>query len=221
MKKLNDGLARQFILEAGTRFYNNDGLLDGLREGFSTLYEEDDKLKGFSYADKNLRANADEDFGIVPMPGIIDAVIETKSKEGALREATVNFRCHNRRQLEVLETLYMRPGYHILLEWGWTPHINNDIEISNDTYSIIDDFFNGNNDLDKLQQEIKKHKEDSGGNYDGFIGVCKNFEIKAREDGGFDCMTEIMAQGEILESLKFSKVSADRIKIPNESLIML
>jgi murein DD-endopeptidase MepM/ murein hydrolase activator NlpD len=208
-KKLKDGLARQFILEGGTRYYSSDGLLDGLREGFTTLSEEDDKTRGFSYGDKNLRSNPEDDFGIVPMPGIVDATIETKSKEGALREAVVNFSCHNRRQLEVLEALYMRPGYHILLEWGWTPHIDNDGEISNSVYSIIDEFFDGNNDLDKLQQEIRTHKKDSGGNYDGFIGICKNFTIKAREDGGYDCQTEIMAQGEIMESLKTKKIVVD------------
>ena len=26
-------------------------------------------------------------------------------------------------KLEVLEALYMRPGYPIMLEWGWDPYI--------------------------------------------------------------------------------------------------
>ena len=55
------------------------------------------------------------------MPGIIDAQIRTKTAYGSLREAKVTFECHNRRQLEVLEMLYMRPGYVAVLEWGSTP----------------------------------------------------------------------------------------------------
>ena len=37
------------------------------------------------------------------MPGIVDAEIRTKSDNGSLREAKVNYVCYNRRQLEVLE----------------------------------------------------------------------------------------------------------------------
>ena len=58
------------------------------------------------------------------MPGIIDADIRTKTAYGSLREAKINFVYHNRRQLEILEALYMRPGYPIYLEWGWIPYID-------------------------------------------------------------------------------------------------
>ena len=78
-----------------------------------------------AYGDPSIRADKDGDFGIVPMPGIIDAQIRTKSDDGSLREAEINFVCHNRRQLEILETLYMRPGYVLMLEWGWNPYISN------------------------------------------------------------------------------------------------
>ena len=80
---------------------------------------------GGAYGDPSIRSNAANGFGIVPMPGIISANIETKSAYGSLRQAKVNFVCHNQRQLEILELLYMRPGYTLLLEWGWTPYIDN------------------------------------------------------------------------------------------------
>ena len=47
-----------------------------------------------------------------------------------------------------------------------------------------------------------KNKALTSGNYDGFLGMCKNFEFRARKDGGFECTTEIIGQGEIIESLK-------------------
>jgi len=158
-----------------------------------------------AYGDPKLRANRDGEYGLVPMPGITDAEIRTKSDDGSLREAVVNFRCHNRRQLEILEALYMRPGYPLLLEWGWNPYISNYGSIENQM-DVLDEFFDGTKDMTELNQQINKRKFISGGNYDGFIGYCKNFSFKVTPDGGYECTSEIMAHGEILESLKMAKV---------------
>lgn len=215
-KKIGNGLARQYILEGGTRFFNNEGDFSGVREGFTTGDPEDDRNRGFSYGDKNIRSNPGDGFGVVPMPGIIDATIRTKSNDGSLREAVVNFSCYNRRQLSVLEVLYMRPGYPILLEWGWNPYVSNDKTIEENDISITDQFLKTEEDLHTLNQEIRKKKLNSGGNYDGFIGYCKNFTFQAREDGGYDCVTEIIAHGEILESLKVKKIIKKTGNLVNE-----
>ena len=198
------GLAKQYILESGTQFYNERGSHGGLREGF-TPENNEDYTRAFSYGDKNIRANAGDDFGIVPMPGIIDAEIRTKSDNGSLREARVNFVCHNRRQLEVLEMLYMRPGYPICLEWGWNPYINNEGKRKNNDFSIREEFFDPDQNLEGLNKKITDYKREAAGNFDGFIGYCKNFNFKANEIGGYECTTEIIAHGEILESLKTQK----------------
>ena len=88
-KRLNEGLAKQFILEGGTLYY--DRLKSGaMRESFTEGAAED-KTRGFTYGDKNVRADAGVSFGIVPMPGIIDTEIRTKTPEGSLREAIINF----------------------------------------------------------------------------------------------------------------------------------
>ena len=201
-KKLQgSGLAKQYILESGTQFYNSGGAHGGLREGF-TEGELQDETRGFSYGDKNIRSNPDDDFGAVPMPGITSAKINTVSKEGALREATVEFSCHNRRQLEILELLYMRPGYNIMLEWGWNPYISNSGEVENNDFTSIREFFNPNATFDTINLSIRNAKQAAAGNYDAFFGFCKNFSYKAREDGGYDCSTEIVSHNSILESLQ-------------------
>ena len=208
-------LSKQYILEGGTKtapFFNRGGISEG---PFSTP-------TGFAYGDINLRSDAQGGFGEVPMPGIIDAEIFTKSSEGSLREAKVNFVCFNKRQLEVLETLYMRPGYPILLEWGWVPYVNlqnpnkplsdkNPAEVNQTGFSILDEFFENTSTLNTINNKILEQKIDSGGNYDGFVGFCKNFSFKAREDGGYNCTTEIIAHGEILESLKSTTKLAAKI----------
>jgi len=170
----------------------------GNRSGFRGISPND---FGTAYGDPTIRSNPGEDYGSVPMPGIITANIRTKSAYGSLREAKVEFVCHNLRQLETLELLYMRPGIPILLEWGWTPYINNKGKKTND-FPFIGEWWIAEGSMDSINRKIIEEKVKSGGNYDALAGMCKNFSYKARPDGGFDCTTEIIAQGEIIESLK-------------------
>lgn len=156
-----------------------------------------------TYGDPYIRSDASEgdDFGIVPMPGIVSANIRTKSAYGSLREAKVEFACHNRRQLEVLELLYMRPGFPILLDWGWSVYFSNDGK-KEIFFPSIDTFWDTNVTIEEINSDIIKYKKLTSGNYDGFLGMCKNFEFVARPDGGYDCTTELIGSGEIIESLK-------------------
>ena len=208
-------LAERYVLEGGVLDENKKQ-----KEGFAR--------NNGAYGDKSTRSNAGEGFGIVPMPGIIDADIRTKTAYGSLREAKVNFVCHNRRQLEILELLYMRPGMPVLLEWQWSPFINNEGNIDNKTYGIGNDWFTYKKTLSDFNEIVIETKEKTGGNYDGFVGFCKNFEISSRPDGGYDCTTELIAMGEVLEGLKarrdgYSVLSEDkdvRIEIDNMELIL-
>ena len=204
-----EGLAIRYILEGGVPtkdadFSANAPLSNetkviprgrGKNRGFGKSY-------GSPYGDPYLRSDAKDGFGIVPMPGIVDADIRTKTAYGSLREAKVKFKCHNRRQLEILELLYMRPGYPILLEWGWSPYIDNTGKRQNNFFGYIPEFFSQNSTPDIINSKIVSRKIQSGGNYDALFGYCKNFEIVARPDGGYDCSTEIIAMGDCLQGLK-------------------
>tara|TARA_R110001592_G_scaffold209802_1_gene461031 strand:- start:302 stop:4192 length:3891 start_codon:yes stop_codon:yes gene_type:complete len=212
-----ENMAIRYILEGGVPAKNidfggiktaqKDGYKQGPRNGFPGTNKSNFNQVGygFHYGDPYIRSDAKEDMGIVPMPGIIDAQIQTQGRYGAIRTAKVNFKCHNRRQLEILELLYMRPGYPILLEWGWSTYISDDgtgtIKRQQE-FPFIPEFFEGNSTQEFINSIILENKAKTGGNYDGFLGVCKNFEIISRSDGGFDCTTDIMAMGEILEGLK-------------------
>jgi hypothetical protein len=196
-EKIGSELAKNYILEGG--ILDEKGTQRG--KDFNNFAK-----KGGAYGDKSIRSDAKDGFGIVPMPGIVDANIRTVTAYGSLRTAKVNFVCHNRRQLEALELLYMRPGMPILLEWQWSPFIGNDGKIDKKgDYGIKDDWFDKNKTVNDFNLAIIDQKELSGGNYDGFVGFCKNFEIVSRPDGGYDCTTEIIAAGEVLEGLKARK----------------
>ena len=164
-----------------------------------------------AYGDFAIGSDATSDgYGIVPMPGIVDATVRTKSAYGSLREAKINFEVHSQRQLEIMEMLYMRPGYMVLLEWGWCPYINNNGDIVKNL-ELVEDKTNNlyTNDItqEELHASINSLKESSNGNYDGLIGFVKNFGFKARDDGGYTCFTELTSMGEVLESLKIPSLS--------------
>ena len=214
---VGQGLAKRWVLEGGTLIsLDREKEVEGkkvtttvktLRKGFPGTGK---RGFGFQYGDPLIRADAstgEDNYGIVPMPGIKDAKIRTKSAYGSLREAKVQFSCHNQRQLEILELLYMRPGYPVLLEWGWTTYIGNDGKRTSE-FPHIQEFFNPDVTQEWINRKIIKNKQKSAGNYDGIMGIVKNFNFKARADGGYDCTTELVATGEIIESLKTTTIAA-------------
>ena len=210
---VGSGLAKNYILQGGTLLFPKGAKTSAMRRGFPGQ----GRPLGGAYGDPLMRGDAKDGYGIVPMPGITKMNIRTKSAYGSLREAKIDFTCHNLRQLAVLELLYMKPGYPILLEWGWDPYIktkNNKISVEKQGelgwISDISAFWGQNykgGKVDNLSQGeianlINGKRQESGGNYDAIVGLCKNFSYSARPDGGFNCTTELMSVGEVLTTLK-------------------
>lgn len=188
-------LAKRFILQGG--ILNNNQVRSA---PFGTA--------GSAYGDPLLAADGSnsDGFGQVPMPGITTLDIATKSAYGSLRQAKLSFNVHNLRQLEIMELLYMRPGYPLLVEWSWSPFIRSNGEIDSLEHRVPDDVIfpkgNGKVKQETLYDHITVLKRTTEGNYDGFLGFVTNFGFQAREDGGFDCYSEIVSMGEVLDSLK-------------------
>jgi hypothetical protein len=99
-------LAKKYILQGGT--LNGTDYKQGVGESFDKNAYSINSAAGERYTR-----------GIRPMPGIVSIDAECKTAYGSLFEATVRFVCWDIKQLEDLELLYMRPGYTVLLEWGW------------------------------------------------------------------------------------------------------
>lgn len=165
--------------------------------------------------DENLRSKGLEDlpgyestdsYGIRPLPGITSMNLRTHNTFGSLRTATVNFVCWSVEQLEVLEVLYMRPGYTVLLEWGHSKYLYKEGDNARtepvSTYAI--DFFGSNKKRSTITNLITQQKKKYTYNYDGMYGVVKNFSWSLRPDGGYDCRADIVSTGEIIESLKMN-----------------
>ena len=157
--------------------------------------------------------------GIRPMPGITSLDVKSKSAYGSLREATVNFQCWDIRQLEELEQLYMRPGYSVLVEWGWAPYLDNNKNFQPNVL-LPDYLFTKPQTKENLWSELFK-RASTDGNYDAVYGFVKNYSWKARNDGGYDCSVSIITMGEILESLKINYGAFDRSDLKRTGLFPL
>jgi predicted chitinase len=152
----------------------------------------------------SLKTEENNIMGIRPMPGITNMSIQNKGAYGSLRQATVTFQCWDIKQLDILEQLYMRPGYTVLLEWGWNPYIDNTGKLVNLQNQDNKFFTRKDIQLQDYLSDLRKRSLDSHGNYDSMFGYIMNYGWKYRGDGGYDCTTEIISTGEILESYKIN-----------------
>jgi hypothetical protein len=94
----------------------------------------------------------------------------------------------------------MRPGFTALLEWGHSIYATSEQEYVK-TPKTVGSFFNKGTTKEQIYKEIEGLKKQSGYNYDGIFGFIKNFSWSYRQDGGYDCTTNIISIGEIMESL--------------------
>jgi hypothetical protein len=140
------------------------------------------------------------DFGLVPMPGLIDISIKTGGKLGTLKETTFNFVCHNMEQLNIMEALYMKLGFGVLVEWGHTNYINNDTGTIETTPLPLP--FYGIDTKEELMEKIAANRKNHSGNYDASWGTVKNFSYTLDGNGRFKCQVQLVGAGDILESLK-------------------
>ena len=150
------------------------------------------------------------EFGIKPMPGITGFNSNTYNN-GSLRYAEINIVAHNKKQFEYLESLYLRVGYTMLLEWGnssYPKSIENGVTTYSSTsdiasLSLKNDFLEGS---DKgvvyFYSKIENNRKISKGNYDGFVGKVENFSWDFNKNGSYNITLKLITIGSIANSLK-------------------
>ena len=142
--------------------------------------------------------------GTVPMPGITAFQVESKNTFGTVRLAKIEFSVHSGDQLSVLEALFMRPGYDVLLEWGHTVFINSKDEIVTSPSKISDKYFMTSGGSHKaIQKGLQDIRVRNDYNSDGMFGAVSNFSWKVN-GGSFDCSIDIMSKGDLVESVQMN-----------------
>jgi hypothetical protein len=178
------------------------------------VYEQRNDLSFYNY---------NSEYGYRALPGIDSVIVRTLQPLGSLREATISFKCWTIGQLEILERLYMRPGYSCLLDWGWSYYLNDFGELSVLNEDFLIDFTDTK--TYKTEQSIldalEKNKRRTNFHYDGMLGFVKNFNWKLRNDGGYDCTTTLISKGQLISSMNVNvsshAISRDSIKSVAES----
>jgi hypothetical protein len=216
----NNSLAAFNVLQGGTLLGGNDDNFANLKYGIN-LREGAREDGAYNWSQGQSETDGIVTFdkyrlGIRPMPGITNVSIQSKGAYGSLQEATVSFNCWDIKQLEKLELLYMRPGYTVLLEFGWdfAKKVNGTVP----SYDILN---RSNISLNDAFADIYSLIEQSNGTYDALLGYVKNYNWVARDDGGYDCTTTIISLGEVLESLKCNWVPIETTAFSDTGLLNL
>ena len=143
------------------------------------------------------------DKGISPAPGIKSLNVDSLNR-GSIRKATIEIKCYNKFQFELLELVYIRLGYTMMLEWGFDKYTTNGENIKETGNTIIEDvWFNTKGSIDQLGMLniIEEYRERYSGCYDGFYGKVSNFSWKFNTDGTYDISLDLMTVGDVIESL--------------------
>lgn len=199
------GLAKNFILFNGTQEFNKSpkaGIVgnSSSNPAYGMLFKEGDT----------------KNFGIVPMPGIESVDVKTLEK-GSIKRATVKIKAYNKTQFDVIDVLYLRLGYTLLLEWGDSHYLDNKDKSNPVTQfqnTILSNrWFDSTSPSDTSKVEtnqfemlkiIEKEREKYSGCYDALFGRIVNFKWTFENDGSYDITLEIISLGDVIESLKMN-----------------
>ena len=150
------------------------------------------------------------EFGIRPMPGIKSAQIKTLTR-GSLKEATIQITANNRTQFDIIDILYLRLGFTMLLEWGHASYFPNTGDfVENNPYDLYTEFLNGKLGYNNILDKIQEFRLESDGNYDAIAGKVVNFNWQYNRDGSYSITLILRSLGDVIESLKANILLGDK-----------
>lgn len=192
-----DSLAQKWLLQAGTSKQNGNGIV--LRQGIGP--------------DGAYGLGGTEELGYRPMPGLVSVQVETTGRLGSLKQATINFKVWNMNQLNIIEALYFRLGYSMLVEWGHTQYFSNTnsngtvipdgVFVNSEIYGI-ENPFRSETTKEAIQQAIARKAIKTSGNYDGMLGIVSNFTWSFNQEGGYDCVVRLIGLGAVMDSMRIN-----------------
>ena len=162
----------------------------GKGQGFGKLYGE---------ARRNL-----------PRPAIDSVTIDNKGALGSIRSASIRGVIYSETDLDWFEKLYMMPGVHLLLQWGWSTWEGNNIAIkeSSNPDSIQRDIISKtlmSNDFHMIDKKARAQGGtiDDVGSYDAMLGVITSFNWSNTANGySFDI--KIISPNSVMNAMSLS-----------------
>ena len=223
-QNIGRGLARNFVLFNGIQkaipnlsdITNGDGSISTVVNNSTlsplptTIGNGWDSVYGFGGVNS---------FGIDPSPGVESLDIKYLNR-GSTKKIQLKIKCFNRNQFNIIDNLYLRLGFFILIEFGKTsypvipPNLSEtefigyqDIGTTvleeswfSDTIDNAGQLFN--NDYYEILSNIQSYKSLYSFHYDGIIGKITNFNWNFNKDGSYDVTIDVISMGDVIESLK-------------------
>ena len=210
-----DNLAKNFILFNGIS--NQQGGIDNLYSGITggPLSGRFGGAYGFGSRD-----DIQNERGFVPMPGITNVDFQYKN-DGALAMATVQIKAFSRSQFQLIDILFQRPGYTVLLEFGNTVYLDNkgnlkEADYNTEPFRYMFPETGITSDMFKLHEVIAKEKEKWEGNYEGFFAKIAKWNWKFNADGSYDITVSLVGMGDIINSLKINISNKNKNEIQKD-----
>ena len=196
-KYLGQGLAKEFLLFNGTQAFGKKPKSGITGDSSNPAY--------------GMLGSATRKFGILPMPGIESVDVKSMEK-GSIKRATVKIKAYNKTQFDIIDVLYLRLGYTLMLEWGDSHYLNNDNnQVTQTQTTLIDSMWFGKSDTNlsknnhfQMLKEIENTRKKYSGNYDALFGKIVNFKWTFEKDGTYNITLEIISLGDVIESLKMN-----------------
>jgi len=151
-------------------------------------------------------------WGLTPPPGVESVNIKALNR-GAIRKGQIKIKAHNPDQFRLLEVLYLRLGFTILVEWGHTIYYDNDgiLQQYNDFATTpFSKFMGGSSNFNAINESLVKERKKKDYNYDGFLGYISNFNWSFNPDGSYDITLDVISRGGLIDSLTTNKAGASK-----------
>lgn len=200
-------LAQFNILSGGTKTLGETVLKSGVGEqkGFNPIVLESYNTVKAGDSRTNLYQNYSS-VGFRPEPGIESVEVKSLGTYGTLRQVDIKIVAWTLEDLEVIQALYLRPGYSVMVEWGHSLWIDNSNKSLQKTSPTIErEYFTKTLSHDALYEKIETLRKQTDYNYDAVTGYISNFSWSFRPDGGYDCTVKVISKGAILDSLTLFK----------------
>jgi len=196
-----DALAKKYILQGGTV----QGELNKQNE-YQGITNRSGVGENGLYAMLPTRP-----LGYKPVPGIVSLDLSSAGRLGTLQYAAIRFICYDIEQLELMDALYMKLGFTLVLEWGHTIFLgeNNNLEKPH-PLNVFQ-----HNTKESLIKSIQNKRVSHSGNYDAMVGTVSNFGWEVQTDGSYLCDIKLVGAGDILESLKINQSIKNSSNPPN------
>ncbi len=155
------------------------------------------------------------EIGYRPMPGIVSVSIESQPPTGAVRTATIRLKALNLNQLSILDVLYFRLGFSMLLEWGHSIFVGNDGKLVNGAIPID---ISAATSKEYIAKQLAQKRIAYSHNYDGMLGIVTNYDWTQAGDGSYDCTLRLSGVGSVVESLKINTQDATPTSTSNNAV---